>query len=89
MTAFIVALCAALTLAFLRLAATAFEAAVYHFANSDYKRSFQATLQALLFVLCLATVVTPVVRLFNSFEVLTIETPAIEHSPKGSNGVRV
>lgn len=89
MNAYLIALGAALGLACLRLAATQIESAYYFFQNGEHAKARRCLLRASSFVLVLALILTPVVRLFNSFEVLTIETPAIEHSPKGSNGVRV
>lgn len=89
MTAYFIAISVALALALLRLSATCFEAAFYHWGNGQRRRAFNATLKALFFVGLLAIVISPAVRFFDSFEVLTIEQPSIDHSPKPSKGLRV
>lgn len=70
MTAYIVALFIALTLAFLRLAATAFEAAVYQLHNAEYRKAWRTACRALLYVAIVAMMLTPVVRWFDSFEIV-------------------
>jgi len=83
MTAYIVALCIALTLAFLRLAATAFEAAVYQLHNAEYRKAWRTACRALLYVAIVATMLAPVVSFVRSFEVVYDIPPPTIPKPSG------
>lgn len=89
MTAFLIALGASLALAFVRLAASAFEAAYYFGQNREYRRAWACIVRALVFVALLAMFIRPAVVFFDSFEVISIDEPAPMVAPKPSTDLRV
>lgn len=89
MTAFLIALGASLALAFVRLAASAFEAAYYFVQNREYRRAWTCIVRALVFVALLATFIRPAVSFFDSFEVMSIEEAPTMPAPKPSTKLHV
>lgn len=89
MTAYLIAMGAALGLACLRLAATQFESAYYLFQNGEHAKARRCFFRACTFVLLLALILTPVVRFFDSFEVISIDEPPAMVTPKPSTDLRV
>lgn len=89
MTAFLIALGAALALAFLRLAATSFEAAYYFARGRQFRKAFACIARGLTFVALLAMFIRPAVVFFDSFEVISIDEPAPMVAPERSTDLRV
>lgn len=89
MTAFLIAMGAALGLACLRLAATQFESAYYQFQNGEHAKARRCFFRACTFVLLLALILTPVVRFFDSFEVISTYETLPMVAPKASTDLRV
>lgn len=89
MTAFIVALCASLALAFWRLAATAFEAAYYCAKNGERSKAWRFILRGIFCAFWLSLMIAPVVRFFDSFDVISIDEAPPTVAPKRSTDLRV
>lgn len=89
MIAYLIAMGAALGLACLRLAATQFESAYYLFQNNEHAKARRCFFRACTFVLVLALILTPVVRLFDSFDVIEYSIPVEPATPKPSTKLHV
>lgn len=89
MTAYFIAFGVALGLALARLAASQFEAAYYCAKNGERSKAWRFILRGIFCAFWLSLMIAPVVRFFDSFDVISIDEAPPMVAPKRSTDLRV